>query len=586
MRFFRFLRRFLFGILAVIGLLVVVATVAVAVFLATRGPEPLPERMVLTLDLDRGLAETPSRNVLARLIPDEGPYRLRRFVEAMQAAADDDRVVGLFARVGGGGGMSMAHAEEVRAAVRAFRAAGKPTAVFSDSIGGFGPGTVAYYVASAFDEIWLQPSGTVAVTGFMAESPFLRGALDKLEIEPQFAARHEYKSAIDILTERGFTEAYEESVRALLDSWFESWTAAVSEERGVDGPALRALVDRAPLLAQEALEAGLVDRLGYRDEAEAAHVGGTRTVDLAAYGARIDGPFSAGAKMALIHVVGTIQEEASPSPLQQRTADPDRIVKALREAAADDAVRAIILRVDSPGGSYVGSDSIWREVVRAREQGKPVVVSLGSTAASGGYFVAMPADRIIAQPGTVTGSIGVFAGKLVLGEFWRELGVNWDRIAIGANAPMWSTNVPFPDGAWEGLQRGLDAIYDDFVAKAAEGRGLSVDALEAVARGRIWSGADAHAVGLVDSLGGFGAAVAAARNLAGLGAEAPVRLEVLPRPKDPVERALRALADMPLLGGEAALAAAWTARHLGPVLRHLPRGGEADVLRAPPPVVN
>lgn len=576
----RFLRRFLIGTLAVIGA-VTVLLLALAVGVAvTQGPDPLPERVVLTLDLDRGLAEAPPANPLTRLLPQDGAYDLRQLVEAMHAAARDERVVALFAHVSRG--MSMAKAQEVRDAVQVFRDSGKPAVVFSESIGGFGPGTAAYYLASGFDEVWLQPSGMVAVTGFVAESPFLREALDKLEIQPQFAARHEYKSAIELLTERGFSGPHEEAVRRLLDSWFAQWVEAVSRDRGLAPETVRSLVDRAPLLAEEALEAGLVDHLGYRDEAEAKHVGDAETIDLAAYAGRTEGIYERGAKIALIHAVGTIQEQNGASPFQERVADPGRITRALREAIEDDAVRAIILRISSPGGSYVGSDSIWREVVRAREAGKPVVASMGSTAASGGYFIAMPADRIIAQPGTVTGSIGVFAGKLVLGDFWRELGVNWDRVAIGENAAMWSTNVPFPEEAWAGLQKSLDAIYADFIRKAAQGRGMTVEAVDGVARGRIWSGADAREAGLVDALGGFDDAVAAARELAGLPADAPVRLEVLPKPRDPVERLLRMVAEAPLVRSENHAALAWLVHTLAPVLQHLPGSGEAEILRARP----
>ncbi|MCR6629813.1 MAG: signal peptide peptidase SppA [Magnetospirillum sp.] len=529
--------RIIVATLAVIGLLFLVGiglTVWGAIALHDKVGPSLPRHMVLTLDLENQFKDAPSRDPFATLTG-EDTYVTRQVIEGIDRAARDPRVVGLFATIGQAH-LGMARAQEVRDAVARFRASGKPAVLFSETMGEFGNGTVEYYLASAFGQVWLQPSGDVGLTGFLAETPFLRGTLDLLGVEPQFAGRKEYKTAIEVFTEKKYTPANVETLNGLLDAWSSQVVAGVAEGRKLPADKVRALFGKGPFLASEALSAGLVDKLGYRDQAlDAARGSGEPDeVDVAAYVAH--SAKTKGTRVALITGEGAIQRGESDRPFGGEDGfGSDTVAEALRDAVEDDDIKAILFRVDSPGGSYVASDTVWNEVRRARAAGKPVVVSMGNVAASGGYFVAMGADRIVAQPGTITGSIGVFTGKMVLADFWPKLGVSWDEIHRGDNAPMWSPNRPFSPQAWERVNVMLDRIYTDFTNRAAEGRHMPVDKLEPMARGRVWSGAEAKGLGLVDALGGYDVAETQLRELLKLAADAPLEMVAFPEPESPLE---------------------------------------------------
>lgn len=530
--------RIIIATLAVIGL-VFITGIGLAIWGAMalhEQVEPaLPKRMVLELNLENEFKDAPQSSPFAALTG-EDVYVLRNVVEAIDRAAKDDHVVGLFATVGQTR-MGMARVQEIRDAVARFKAAGKPAVLFAETMGEFGNGTLEYYLASAFGQVWLQPSGDVGLTGFMAESPFLRGTLDLLGIEPQFAGRKEYKTAIETFTEKKFTPANAETLTGLLDSWSGQVIEGVAAGRRLPVDTVRALYGKGPFLSAEALSSGLVDRLGYRDEAWAAAAGGgpnPKNVDVADYA--VHAPTGKGTRVALITGEGAIQRGESEGAFGSGDGfGSDTIGQALRDAVDDADVKAILFRVDSPGGSYVASDTIWHEVRRARAAGKPVVISMGNLAASGGYFVAMGADRIVAQPGTITGSIGVFTGKMVLADFWPKLGVSWDEVHRGDNAPMWSANRPFSPEAWDRVNVMLDRIYADFTTKAADGRKLPVDKLEPMARGRVWSGSEAKSLGLVDALGGYDVAQAQLREVLKLAPDAALDVVAFPAAKKPWE---------------------------------------------------
>jgi len=433
--------------------------------------------------------------------------------------------------------------QELRAAIAAF-SAGKPSLAWAETY----PGTLSYYLASAFGEVWMQPAGSVGLIGFASNAMFLRDAFDKAGIEAQIIARGEYKSAANLFTEHGFTEAHREAVTRMLQSLQDQVWRAVAESRKVEPEALDAMADRGPLLRDDAVASGLVDRIGFRDEAYArmAELVGVQDVSdekepprlyLARYAGaarpRLAPPVPpvpgrrSKPTFAVVTVDGNIVSgRGGPQflPLGTPTAGADTIAAALREAAADDSVSAIVLRVNSPGGSVTASETIWREVISARERGKPVVASMGAVAASGGYYVAMAADAILANPGTITGSIGVITGKLVVRDLKGRLGVASDTVRTNANADAWSADAPFTPEQRAHREAEADLMYTDFVERVAEGRKLSTEAVEAVARGRVWTGADAAERGLVDELGGFREAVRRAKALAGLDEDTEVRL--------------------------------------------------------------
>ncbi len=491
------------------------------------------DRTVLEIDFEQPLVEYVPNDPLAGILQGR-MTQVRDVLEALERGAADHRVVALVARMGSNP-MGVARIQELRDAVVAFRASGKKAVAFAQSFGEFSAGNGSYYLATAFDEIYLQPSGDVGLTGLVGETPFLRGLLDKLGIVPQLDQRKEYKNAMNIFTERGFTPAHREAAQRVMDSQFGQIVRGIAEARKLDEARVRTIVDGAPLSAQDALREKLVDGLAYRDEVW-AKVDGDDTshrLSLDTYLARVRPRYGDGETIALVYGVGGVRRGRSElDPLSgDQVMGSDSVTAALRAAIDDESVRAILFRVDSPGGSYVASDTIWREVVRAKAAGKPVIVSMGDVAGSGGYFVAIPADKIVAQPGTITGSIGVLGGKMVTEAMWEKIGVAWDEIHTSKNSTIWITSDEYTPSEWGRFQAMLDRIYEDFTTKVADGRKLPLAKVLEIARGRIWTGEDALGIGLVDALGGFPTAIALAKEAAGIPAADPVHLEEFPPAK-------------------------------------------------------
>jgi protease-4 len=506
----------------------------------------VPNGCVLEMDLRAMPPETTGFDPLALISGGSRPTALRDVVAAIYRAVEDPRVAGLIARVQLTASPTAA-VQELREAIVAFTAA-KPSLAWAETY----PGTLSYYLASAFGEVWMQPAGSVGLIGFASNATFLRAAFDKAGIEPQFIARGEYKSAANRYTEHGFTEAHREAVTRMLQSLQEQVWDAVAQSRKLDAGALDALADRAPLLREEAVASGLVDRIGFRDEAydRVAEMVGVEDVCeentpprlyvsryAAAARPRLAPPVPpvpgrrAKPTVALINIDGEIVDgRGGPQflPFGASTVGSDTIASALREATADESVSAIVLRVNSPGGSVTAAETLWREVKRARKRGKAVVASMGAVAASGGYYVAVAADAIVASPATITGSIGVLTGKLVIRELLERLGVGLDTVRTNANADAWSIESPFTPEQRARREAEADLVYADFLERVAEGRNLTTEAVDRVAQGRVWTGADAHERGLVDELGGLRTALRRAKVLAGLKEDADVRIVTYP----------------------------------------------------------
>ena len=489
--------------------------------------------LILELDLTDGIGEGPAGDPLSAILS-RRKARMQDIIDGLRRAGRDDRVRALVVKVGGGR-IGLARMQELREAAGAFRESGKLTVAWSETFGEFTHGNVPYYLATAFDRIYLQPSGSVGLTGVAVEQLFLHDALAKAGVAFQSAKRYEYKSAADNLTERGFTGPTREAAERLAESIAEQIIAAIAERRGKTAEQARALLDQGPFLAEDALAAGLVDRLAYRDEvyAEVRKEAGPdailqfvaryqRSHTLTQRAKKLPNPRERF--VAVIYATGPIRQGRSGrSPLAGSSMGSDTVAAALRSATSDDRVRAVLLRVNSPGGSAVASDTIWREVVRTRAAGKPVVVSMSDVAASGGYYISMAADIIVAQPGTLTGSIGVIAGKPVFEEAFGRIGITTDSVSVGRGATMFAPTHPFSEDEWQRINNWLDAIYRDFTEKVASGRRMTVEQVHEVARGRVWTGADAATRGLVDELGGLRKATAIARARAGLPDDAPLR---------------------------------------------------------------
>ncbi len=515
-------------------IVLVIAGIAIGLFFWL-SRERVPGRVILEADFEQGVIEAIPEEGLARVFMAKR-LRMRDIVEALQLASQDSRVKGLVARVGQSG-MRLAQVQEIRDAVISFRASGKPAIAYAETFGEAGPGNSSYYLATAFDAVYLQPSGDVGLTGLIYEQPFIRGTLDKLGVVPRLDGRKEYKSFRYMFTEKKYLPPHREEITEVMNSQFSQMARGIADRRKIPITEIRPLVDNGPFLGQEALDAKLVDGLAYRDEVyekikEKAGAS-SEFLSLSDYRARTSGPNDRGATIALVYGVGGIQRgESGYSPASgEIILGSDTVAAAIRRAAEDKDVKAILFRIDSPGGSYVASDTIWREVAKARKAGKPVIASMGSTAASGGYFIAVAADKIVAQPATITGSIGVFGGKMVTTGLWNKLGVTWDEVHTSKNADAWTQTKDLTPEQKVRMGKWLDRVYDDFTSKVSEGRKLTKDEVERIARGRIWTGEDAKGLGLVDELGGWPKALQLVRKAAGLADNAPVRLKVYPERK-------------------------------------------------------
>jgi protease-4 len=539
------MRRFVVGLLAVIGfftLLGIGGAILVFSVVSPGRPTP-PERIVLDVDWRQLPQETAAGGGLGFGLFAAQQPSLSQTVALLQRAAKDPRVTGLVATLGDDS-PGVASVQELRDAIAAFRASGKFAIAFTESFDEGPSGLQNYYLATAFEKIWVQPTGDFGVVGLAAQVPFLKGALDRIGVRVEGGRRMEYKTAPNSFTEAGMTPAQRENLQQLLDGLHELVTADIATARSVPVSEVRGLIDRAPLSAQEALQAKLIDRILYRDEArvEALLQAGEHAdiFPVSDYAALGKSAAPADDTVALIVATGTIVSEApDDGPLQSESVlAVERIVPAIEAAARDPEVKALVVRIDSPGGGYVASDTLRRALERAKAGGKPLIVSVGDVAASGGYFAALPADAIVAQAGSITGSIGVFSIKPVLSDLLDTLGVKVETITTGANAAMSSPLHAFTPQQQALLDRQLDRIYADFTAKVSAARKLDPARLDRAARGRVFTGTQAKAAGLIDEIGGLTRAIALAKTRAGIDAARDVRIRRYPAEKEPIERLL------------------------------------------------
>jgi len=520
--------------LAILGALSLLST-AVVLIAVIGAKGRVPSKTILEADFEQTYLENSPETATAQLLLSD-KETLRDVVDAIDRGAADDRVVGMIARIGAAP-MGMAQTQEIRDAIQRFRAHKKFAVAYSETFGEFGPGNSAYYLATAFDHIYLQPSGDVGLTGIILESPFIKGTLSKLGVTFHGDHRYEYKNALNFYTETKYTGPHKEAMTAIMNSWFKQMKDGICSARQFDPAKFQSLVDAGPYLGKEAVGAGLVDAVAYRDEVygevKKKAGDGAELLYLGKYLARAGRPHTRGKTVALVFGVGGVTRGKSDyDPVQgSQNMGSETVAGAIRAAAEDNDVKAILFRVDSPGGSYVASDTIWREVVRARQAGKPVIVSMGNVAGSGGYFVAMAANKIVAQPGTITASIGVLGGKMLTSGLWDKVGLSWDEVHQGQNATMFTGTQDYTPAEWGRFEAWLDRVYLDFTSKVADGRKLPKEKVLEIAKGRIWSGEDAKNLGLVDELGGYDTALKLAKKAIGVSENDEVKIVVYPRPK-------------------------------------------------------
>ncbi len=530
-------------IISLLLALVLVAVIGLAILFSSLNSEPeIHDNSVLVLKVEGALQDYTNDDTLAGRFFGGDPNSLTNLLAQLRKAKIDKRVSAVLLDidiVGAG----WAKADEIRDAVADFRASGKPLYAYME----YGSDK-EYYIATAAERVYVGPSGDLFINGLAAEAMFFRGSFDKLGIEWDSYQIGKYKNSPERFTRKDMSEGERETINALLDDIFNHYVGAVAESRHKTPEEVRAWIDNAPHHAPDALKGGLIDgalyredveaelkkRLGYKDDEKLHRVTTSdyRQVSEDSLG------LNDGERIAVVYAAGAIGSGKSSDGSfgGEQSVGSDTVVKALNDARDDKTIKAIVLRVDSPGGSTYPSDVIWKAVEEAKKK-KPVVVSMSDLAASGGYYISTGANKIIAEPTTLTGSIGVYAYKPVMKGFYDWIGVTAEYTLRGQNAGMFRETEKFTDSERAKFHSMLDHFYhDEFVPKVAAGRHRDPEYINSIAQGRVWTGMRAKENGLVDEFGGMERAVAVARELANLPADKDVRRVVFPAPRTFFER--------------------------------------------------
>ena len=515
--------RFILSFLLVAVLVSMAGVVVTYVF--SRGGPSVETNSVLWLRVPATLGEREPDNVFGQLLGRRDT--VGSVVEALRKAKVDDRISAVVLLPSYQPAL-WGKVQEIRDAVLDFKESTKPIVAYLE----FGMGQ-AYYLATACDEIFLTPSSPLNLVGVASYELFLREALDKVGVEADMIAAGDYKTAVNLYTETTMTPEQREMAESLNREFYDQLVEGIAKQRELEPSVVRALIDDGPFLAEDAQRRGLIDAVVYEDQVlDGLPVGDDPTVlDFASYrNVAPDGlGLNTGPRLAVVYAEGTINFGGNAVDIQGgQTVGSEALVRAVRAARDDPSIEAIVLRIDSPGGVAIAADIMWRELVLARAE-KPLIASMSDLAASGGYYIAAPAHAIVAQPGTLTGSIGAYGGKYVLGGAFDKVGVNMEAVTDGAQADLFSPATRFSDAGRVAMQSQLDATYERFLQIVAEGRGMTRDEVHAVAQGRVWTGRQAKKNGLVDELGGLRRAVALAKEKAGIPADREVRLVPFPR---------------------------------------------------------
>ena len=495
------------------------------------GREPaVPSRAALSLEIGGDIAELPASDVVAYLSDARTPT-VRGFIDSLRKAKSDSRVRAVLLKPTTFSSPYWGKIQEIRDALVDFKESGKPLYAYLE----YG-GDREYFLASAADKVFMMPATTLDLTGVATYQVFLRGTFDKIGVTPDIHHVGDFKTASNQYTEKGYTPSHRAMDEWLNRELYEQIVSAIAHGRKKSDAEVRSLIEQGPFLAEHAQRAGLVDELLYEDQVAEKlkdESGGLSTLDADDYGRVSVGSsgFDRGPRIAVIYAVGAIVGGRSGyDPLNGATVGSETLNEAIRAARRDSSVRAIVLRVDSPGGSATASDAVWRELMLARDD-KPLVVSMSDLAASGGYYIAMPGHAIVAQPSTLTGSIGIFGGKFITGGVYEKLGANIESTSIGKHAEMNSPARPYNEAELKKVTEQLESFYTQFVGKVAAARGKTPDQINAIAEGRVWTGRQASQNGLVDALGGLETAIDIAKEKAGIDADDSVQLVVYPAPK-------------------------------------------------------
>ena len=523
-------RRGIAILFTLLGAALVVSMVGFALMYILFGREPaVPSNATLVLRVGGALSELAPADVVGYLRGSKAPT-VRSVVDNLRKAKVDPRVKAVLLKPTGFESPFWAKVQEVRDAVLDFRKSGKPVYAYLE----YG-GDREYYLATAADKVFLMPSSPLDLVGVATYELFLRGTLDKVGAYADLHRIGQYKTAVNTFKEKGYTAAHKEMDESMNRDLYDQIVRGIADGRKKNEAEIRALIDKGPFLPEDALSAGLVDEIAYEDQVDdKLRAGETRRhLDGDDY-ARVSTTslgLNRGPRIGVIYASGTINGGKSGyDPVNGAVVGSDTLIEYIRQARRDSSLRAIVLRVDSPGGSTVASDAIWRELVIAKTEraDRPLVVSMSDLAASGGYYIALPAQVIVAQPSTLTGSIGIFGGKFVTGGVYEKLGAKIESTSVGRHAEINGPARPYNAEEGKKLDEQLQSFYDQFVEKVAESRHSTPEKIDAIAQGRVWTGRQAKQNGLVDDLGGLDRAVAVAKQRAKIAADSDVELVVYP----------------------------------------------------------
>lgn len=517
--------------------LFLVAVIGIALIVSSVNQPSIARNSVLILNVSGSLPDYTPDDAFARAVGFAEPQSFTSLLTQLRKAKVDDRISGVFLDISFPG-IGWGRADELRDAIADFRTSGKPAYAYME-IGS----NKEYYIATAADKIFLPPSGDIYINGFAAEAMFYKGSLDKLGIEADvIQIGPKYKNAPDQYTKKEMGDGQKEVINALLDEYFGRFTNAIAESRKKSVDDVKALVDEAPYNARQAKELGLIDGAFYREEVYhelKTKLGYGETEDLRVMRTREYKEIPSdslglnnGERVAVIFASGAINVgRSSEGPFGGEMVGSDTIVQAVNDAAADRSIKAIVLRVDSPGGSALASDLMWYAIENAKAK-KPVVVSMGDVAASGGYYIATNANKIVAQPSTVTGSIGVFMGKPVVKGLYDWLGITNEYVMRGKNSGIFRETEKWTPTERAKMEAQTNGIYwDNFLPKVASGRNMSIEKANEIAQGRVWTGTQAKGNGLIDEFGGLERAIQIAKELAQLPTDKDVKRVVFPEPR-------------------------------------------------------
>lgn len=492
----------------------------------------IPKHSVMVIDFSDSFSEKSGSSIVDELL-DKKVLSLNQLIKSIEIAQTDDRIDGIVARIDTSD-LELAQIQDVARAIAQFRKSGKKTIAFSQGFGPFGKGNREYYLASFFEKIYMQPHTTIGLTGIDAEIPFAREVLDKIGVNPEFYTRYEYKSAMASFTDKQISAPFKQNMNEVIAGLMNEIKQDIVANRKLSADDIDTLINQAPLSSEAGKNSGLIDDLLYLPELEdmLKKEGIENYVAVADYAAQIVPNSGDLPTIAVLNINGIIDTGESSTDFDGDFVIGSRSVLAdLGEIEELDNLKALVVRIDSPGGSYNAADEIYFALKNLKNKKQiPIIISQGGYAASGGYFISLAGDVIVAEPTTITGSIGVLGGKFDLQKLWQKIGINWADIKQGNNADILSINKPFSATEQKIFNQSLDEVYADFIKKVEENRKLSKN-INDIARGRVWTGRQALQLGLVDAMGGFDNAVAIAMKMAQISPETKIKIVAFPAEK-------------------------------------------------------